>query len=349
MGCGASKLFRKPGAVIEPLPLSSSTRSDADDKNFGRANSHSNSSASAEGSAAPTRVASVETAATTETDAGDIVIGGNHHLISAAASATAGYAAGSAVSGDGSLAELGKATGEALIEVAKTLPIVAPVAFLICGIASCAVSAVVLKNDCMQFVRVLNTVEQILLQAQNLQQANAAINDVRDILEEALALMNAVQDRGWLTSTFLAKTEKNRFEDLKNQLQEALGRLSLASTVEMSALQHARFDQIEQMKTRLSQLGGPEAVLNDPAALREMEKAMEASDRLVMAAVERSREELVTVGSQVQLTRQKTMQIAREQRQLSLVSERSFHLQQESSAKLDKQDEKLEQMTQSQT
>ena len=237
--------------------------------------------------------------------------------------------------------------GEALVEVVKTIPLVAPVAFLICAVASSAASAVVLKNDCMEFVRVLNSVEQILMQAQNLHQANAAINDVRDILEEALALMDAVQNRGWLTSTFLAKAEKNRFEQIKIQLQEALGRLNLASTVEMGALQQARFDQMEQMKARLDELGGPEAVLSDPAARQEMEQSMQASERLVLAAVEKSRQELVTVGSDVQLTRKKTMQIAREQKQQSLMADKSFKLQLAQDEKLDRQDEKLDQMTES--
>lgn len=85
--------------------------------------------------------------------------------------AVAGAAAGGAVSAmDGTVAEVGRATGEALVELAKTLPFIAPVAFLICAVASSAATAAVLKNDCMQFVKVLNTVEAIIVKAENLEQ-----------------------------------------------------------------------------------------------------------------------------------------------------------------------------------
>jgi hypothetical protein len=39
------------------------------------------------------------------------------------------------------MGELGKATGEALVELAKTLPFIAPVAFLLCAVASSAATA----------------------------------------------------------------------------------------------------------------------------------------------------------------------------------------------------------------
>ena len=127
----------------------------------------------------------------------------------------------------------------------------------------------VLKNDCTTFIKVLNSVEEILLRTQNLQ-STGAIDDVREVLEEALGLMQAVQTRGMLSSTLLAKCEKNRFEELKKKLQEALGRLNLTATLEASALQQAKFDQMEQLRAHVTQLGGAEAVIKDPEALKEV-------------------------------------------------------------------------------
>ena len=129
------------------------------------------------------------------------------------------------------------------MELAKTMPFIAPVAFLICAVASSAATAVVLKNDCLQFVKVLNMVEDILVRSEHLE-STSAIDDVRETLEEALGLMEAVQSKGFLTSTFLANAQKNRFEDLKEKLQVALGRLNLVATLQMSQLQSAKFDQV---------------------------------------------------------------------------------------------------------
>ena len=88
----------------------------------------------------------------------------------AAVAGAATVGAVSAMASDPTVAEVGRATGEALVELAKTLPFIAPVAFLICAVASSAATASVLKSDCLQFVRVLNTVEAILVKAENLEQ-----------------------------------------------------------------------------------------------------------------------------------------------------------------------------------
>ena len=97
-------------------------------------------------------------------------------------------------------------TGEALLELAKTLPIVAPVAFLIGAIASSAVTAVNLRGDCLEFGRIVKVLEAILLRAQNLESSQEVIYDVKQSLEEALQLMQKIQDRGFLTSTFFARS-----------------------------------------------------------------------------------------------------------------------------------------------
>ena len=91
----------------------------------------------------------------------------------------------------------------------------------------------------------------------------------------SLSVFLCKQTRGFLMSTLMATTEKNRFEDLKNKLHESLGRLNLSATLEMGQLQQAKFEQMDQMRSRVQELGGAESVLNNPAALKEIEHEME--------------------------------------------------------------------------
>jgi hypothetical protein len=162
MGCGASKQ-----AVDE---VSSPSKQTIDEVQLRRSGSSSSSAEtvikrSESASTSRSRTVALEmqqNAPTSEDLAGSGTIG-----------AVAGAAAGgvvSAMASDSGMAEVGRATGEALVELAKTLPFIAPVAFLICAVASSAATAAVLKNDCMQFVKVLNTVEAILVKAENLEQ-----------------------------------------------------------------------------------------------------------------------------------------------------------------------------------
>ena len=215
----------------------------------------------------------------------------------------------------------------------------------------------VLKNDCTTFIKVLNSVEEILLRAENLQ-STGAIDDVREVLEEALGLMQAVQTRGMLSSTLLAKCEKNRFEELKKKLQEALGRLNLTATLEASALQQAKFDQMEQLRAHVTQLGGAEAVIKDPEALKEVTSQLEASDQLILASVSQAEKnlktEIHTVGDEVAKARWQTLQLAVEQKKHTLLAESSNKLMEQSSQQLlnvaegqRQQDEKLDDVTQS--
>ena len=197
----------------------------------------------------------------------------------------------------------------------------------------------------MEFVKVLNTVEKILLKAENLEACGSAVDDVREVLEEALGLMNSVQDRGLITSTLFAKAEMNRFEDLKCQLHTVLARLNLSSCVEMASLQKTRFDQMEQMRARLDALGGPKVVLKDPNALKEMESWMEASDQMLLASVAQTRKELRTVGDTLAESHVKTVQIAVEQQQQKLLAEKSISLLGDTHSKLDMQDQKLDDVT----
>jgi len=165
--------------------------------------------------------------------------------------------------------------------------------------------------------------------------------------EEALELMSAVQERGFLKSTLLATSERNKFDDLKNRLQEAVIRLNLAATLEIRQIQMAKFEQMDQMKAKVEELGGADFVIQNPDALEKIQSSMEAADQLLLASVSDARKELKTVGNEIGKTHWQTVQIAVQQQQHHLLAQQSQRMLEDSHAKLQKQDEKLDDVTQS--
>ena len=101
--------------------------------------------------------------------------------------------------------------------------------------------------------------------------------------------MSSVQERGLLKSTLLANSDRNKFEDLKNRLQEAVSRLNLAATLEMCQLQTTKFAQMDRMKAKVEEFGGPDAVIRNPDALEEIQNSMDAADQLLLASVSDTR------------------------------------------------------------
>ena len=59
--------------------------------------------------------------------------------------------------------QAGKLTGQALLQVAQNVPILAPVAYLATAVASSASEAIVLKADANEFQLLIEQLERILL------------------------------------------------------------------------------------------------------------------------------------------------------------------------------------------
>ena len=134
MGCGASK----NAPVSQPAAGAAKTQ-------FNRSSSERSGASTVERApSAPGRTGSdrgeraVDSAQAMSADNGQ----GMMLAAGAAGAAVGALAGGVPTSGSGSgMGELGKATGEALVELAKTLPFIAPVAFLLCAVASSAATA----------------------------------------------------------------------------------------------------------------------------------------------------------------------------------------------------------------
>ena len=197
------------------------------------------------------------------------------------------------------LQQLGRGTGEALLEVAKTLPFVAPVAYLVGAIASSAVTAVAMKADCLEFGKVVQQLEGVLVKAEDLEDQLGVVDDVRDSLEEAPQLMETLQQRGVLSSVLYSKSDKNRFEEIREKIEKAIARLNLAATVEAAAIAKAQFKQSAGLQQKVNELGGWEKVAADPDAKRALEEELSASDRLLAESISENRKTLKAVGQQV--------------------------------------------------
>ena len=275
----------------------------------------------------------------------------------AVAGAMATAAATAVVNSDANLQnapeELVKVTGEALLEMAKTVPFVAPVAYLIGAIASSAVTAVTLKADCVEFGKIVQMLEKILLKAENLESHEEVVEDVKGSLEEALMLMQKMQDRGIIAATFLAKSDKSKFEDLKVRIEEAINRLNLSVTVDTAAITKAKFQQSEELRKKVEELGGPEALETNPEAAKELEQHMEASDQILSANINAARKSLKAVGEEV-VKSNKVLEAMSEQQQIHMKETRkSIQMQEEEAKKLadltnkmkEEHGEKLDEMT----
>ena len=172
-------------------------------------------------------------------------------------------------------------------------------AYLVGAIASSAVTAVAKKADCLEFGKVVQQLEGMLVKAEDLEDQLGVVDDVRDSLEEALQLMETLQQRGVLSSVLYSKSDKNRFEEIREKIEKAIARLNLAATVEAAAIAKAQFKQSAGLQQKVNELGGWEKVAADPDAKRALEEELSASDRLLAESIGENRKTLKAVGQQV--------------------------------------------------
>ena len=108
--------------------------------------------------------------------------------------------------------------GEGLLGVAKDLPWVAPVAFLIGAVVKAAQDAAALKEDAARFVRVVRSVEGALQRAA----ADGKLTEnasIREALEEALAHCHMLAREGTCVAMLLS--DSATFEALQAKLHSA--------------------------------------------------------------------------------------------------------------------------------
>ena len=76
------------------------------------------------------------------------------------------------------------------------------------------------------------------------------------------------------------------------RIQQAIARLNLSAAVDTAVITKAKFRQSEELAKKVEDLGGFEAVVDDPRKMEQVSSMMEGGDRVVQ--VSRRGEALVT-------------------------------------------------------
>ena len=204
--------------------------------------------------------------------------------LAAAAASTAGELMGHAT-------EAASAAGHALLELGKTLPWVAPVAFLIGAVAKAAHDAKTLRADAQAFGRTVESVEDILKEAGDkgtLDKAKNAVDDLRGSLEEGLAYCQRLASQSTFTAMLLSSRDATKLQEINQAIQDSINVITLMASVTTATLVQAKFAQGERLKAKLEELGGAASALDNEDAMKELEGELEASDKLLMASVQKT-------------------------------------------------------------
>ena len=209
------------------------------------------------------------------------------HALVAAAELGAGAAASSVVGGVVSRSVAG-AAGEALLGVAKELPWIAPIAFLIGSVVQAAHDAGSLKADARAFVRVVRSVEGVLEQAAvdgKLAGAAAPCALIKEALEAGLAHAQKLETQSVCVAMLLSGRDGETFAELQDQLHRACDLLALACAADTALLVRESYDQETRLAEDVEAAGGAAAVARDPALRAKIAASLSAADQVIVATV----------------------------------------------------------------
>ena len=82
--------------------------------------------------------------------------------------------------------------------------------------------------------------ERILVKAEHLAEHADEIDEIRETLEEALALMDSIKSKGILEVFCKVETTRSKFEELRDRINRAIQRLNLATGVEANSIARAQ-------------------------------------------------------------------------------------------------------------
>ena len=83
------------------------------------------------------------------------------------------------------------------------------------------------------------------------------------------------------------------------RIEQAINRLNLSVTVDTAVITKAKFQQSEELRKKVEELGGPDVVEQDPEKAKMLEAHMEASDQILNANIVAARKSLKVVGEEV--------------------------------------------------
>jgi hypothetical protein len=149
-------------------------------------------------------------------------------------------------------------------------------------------SAQTLKADAMGFARVVQSVEtccqQVALKG-GLEKSEDAVARLRGALEDGLAHCHKLRSQPFAKGVLLSGRDTQRFAAIRDELHSAMQLLTMATSISTHALVAEKFEQGNQLKAKLEELGGPDAVARDPAKIAAAREFLGESDALLLAAM----------------------------------------------------------------
>lgn len=206
------------------------------------------------------------------------------------AAGTAALVAG-AVSSDarGGMGSAASAAGSALLAFAKELPWVAPIAVLIAGVATAAANVHALKRDAQVFATNVKSVETVMMETGK-KGLLAKVEDTAQALayemEEGVAFLNKLKNQYFITQMLMSGRDSQKFKDISDSMHRQVTIIAAAASIEVHDIIVEEFEQGRQLKEKIEELGGADAIMADPEKKAMVKEFMSASDQLIVSAVD---------------------------------------------------------------
>ena len=213
-----------------------------------------------------------------------------------------GLAAGTALAGAGALlagatssearggmGSAAGAVGSALLSFAKQLPWVAPIAFVVAGVAQAAADVHALKRDAQIFAANVRSAENIMMQVAKKGKLGA-VQETCEMLkfemEEGLAFCHKLKTKYFVSQMLTSGRDCDKFKDISDSIQRQITVIAAAASVETHDIITDEFEQGQALKDKIAELGGAAAVAADPELKAQCAEFMKASDELIVGAVD---------------------------------------------------------------
>ena len=191
-----------------------------------------------------------------------------------------------AITGDAAVASSVLKVGRQVLETFEHVPFIAPVAYLLGAIVSACAEAECFKGDVAEFGAVIERVERVLCKASDIQGRRSVVEEIESVLEEALRCITKFKEKSFIRKIAVVGRTAEKLERLKRELSTLLNQLQLECTLDLDAIRRVKMEQCEQFKTKVEELGGAEAVINDESKIENVKNMMEYTERLTFAKLE---------------------------------------------------------------
>ena len=189
----------------------------------------------------------------------------------------------------GALGQAASAAGGALLNFAKELPWVAPIAFLVAGVVEAAANVHALKRDAQIFAANVQSVENVMVDAArkgHLSKVEETCMALQFEMEEGLAFCHKLKTQYFVTQMLMGGRDCQKFKDISDSMHRQVTIIAAAASIAVHDIVMEEYEQGAQLADKIAELGGPAAVAADPEKKAACQEFMTASDALLHGAVD---------------------------------------------------------------